>query len=246
MRPLTPDTMSNSLRPLRLLPLTLALASQPLLAQTMTMRAGDGLVLRVGVGSQVVVKTEGGAVVVEGVVNDAAGSGPDLVRGDRIVRAMGTPIATTEALLNAISGVEVGAVVRLGIVRGAQAEREFTFARQPRPSGATMAVAGGEGAGQGAWTTAGSGGAAGFSIAGAGIIENNEGMPEVSHRGAHPAAATVALRAGDVITQVDGRSIAALAGLTMLYEKVAVGARVRLTVQRGGEVVEVAFDKPAP
>jgi S1-C subfamily serine protease len=67
----------------------------------------------------------------------------------------------------------------------------------------------------------------------------------VTHRGSDPAAATVGLRTGDIITAVNGQPIAALAGLQLLYDRASVGAELVLTVTRNSTVIEIRFPKPA-
>lgn len=216
-------------------------------AQTMTMTRSDAKVMHVAADRVIVLRQDGSAIVIDGVVGDSSGAGgPDLRRGDRISRIAQLRAPSLDDLMRAYTAIPVGADVTLGIVRDGGAEREVRFPRVAAQSGRTMAVAatGSAGAGAGAWTSAATGSAAAFSIAGANIAENDEGMPAVTHRSSHPAAASVALRVGDEIVRINDRPIAALRGLQEPYEAMASGARVTLTVRRAGQLVEVAFNKP--
>jgi hypothetical protein len=58
-------------------------------------------------------------------------------------------------------------------------------------------------------------------------------------------AAGVGLQPGDVIRSVDGTAVATLGELAGLFDALAVGAPVKLEVNRGGSMVPVAFAKPA-
>jgi S1-C subfamily serine protease len=108
-----------------------------------------------------------------------------------------------------------------------------------------MAVSGAPGQAPGAWVTAGQpSDVEEMQIAGARIRNNGDGLPEVVARGSHPAAAAVPLRTGDVIVSVNGKSIAALAGLELFYQPLDAGAEVTLVVRRSGREETVRFRKP--
>jgi S1-C subfamily serine protease len=56
----------------------------------------------------------------------------------------------------------------------------------------------------------------------------------------------VDLRGGDVVQAVNGTPVGSLAALRRAYDRLAVGAPVRLAVRRGGRAVEVRFARPDP
>jgi S1-C subfamily serine protease len=215
--------------------------------QKMQMIKGDGGVLSIPGGGVAVVVAEGEALVVRGVVaGSGAGSGTvDLLEGDRIVSLQGQPAATPAGLQEAYDALKEGADVVLGVVRGGK-ERQVRFPRPPHETGEKHVVMGG-GGGAGAWTSASPSAPAAEEvvIAGAHIRNNDQGMPEVVLRGSHAAAATVPLRVGDVVTSVNGRRVSALAGLEMLYGRVAAGDEVTLTILRDGAEQTLRFSKPA-
>jgi S1-C subfamily serine protease len=213
--------------------------------QQMTMTRSDARVMAVAPGLLLVLRAEASAVTIDGVVADSGGGAPvDLQRGDRITSFQGIRGLTIERIMAAYDSATTGTEIAIGIVRTNASERVVRFSKPAVARGAPRTIAVGAGVGTGAWASSAAAAAA-FEIAGAHIRENDQGMPEVSHRASHPAAATVPLRVGDVVTAIDGRKVAALAGLTMHYERATVGAEVRLTVARGKDSVEVKFNKPA-
>ncbi|MFN8091105.1 MAG: PDZ domain-containing protein [Vicinamibacteria bacterium] len=211
--------------------------------QQMQMIKGDGGVLSLPGGGVAVVVVEGGAPVVRGVVRGSRAV--DLLEGDRIVSLQDQPATTPAALQKSYDALEEGADVVLGVVRGGT-ERQVRFPRPPHETGEKHVVMGGDG-GAGAWTSARPGAhtAQEVVIAGARIRNNEQGMPEVVLRGSDPAAARVPLRVGDVVLSVNGRGLSALAGLEMLYGRVAVGDEVTLTILRDGAEQTLRFSKPA-
>lgn len=215
--------------------------------QQMQMIQGSGGVLDMPGGGALVVVAEGGALVVRGVVAGTVVGDQvvDLLEGDLIVSLQGAAVATAEDLQVQYEALAEGDEVVLEILRNGE-RREVRFARPDREAGSKHVVTGG-GSGAGAWTAAGPGrySADEVLIAGARIRNNAEGMPEVVLRGSDPAAASVELRVGDVVTGVNGRSIAALAGLEMLYGEAAPGAEVTLTIRREGAERILRFIKPA-
>ncbi len=217
-------------------------------AQVMRMQMAEGTdVLRLHAGHILILRQSAEGVMVETIMREGgAAVALDLRKGDRLRAIDGVAIGSLAEATQAYRKVATGQVVSLAVQRGTEA-RSVRF---PKPAPAaegerTMAVQGAGGAGVGAWTTAGGNSATRLDIAGAQIEENGEGMPQVVNRTSHPAASAVALRVGDVVTAIGGRSIPALAGLVMRYGEVPVGGEVVLTVQRGSETVEVRFPKPA-
>lgn len=224
-----------------------ALAAFCLLSSTVhaqaRMQAMQGEPLPLVAGQVAILQQQGAEIVVAGVVVDGDGPRVDVQRGDRLRRFQQSTASDLVAVMQAFKALPVGAMVTLELQRDARTV-SVRLPRAEAPAGPMMIVGDGTSGGAGAWTSSG-GSSKGFGIAGAQIIENEEGMPEVTHRAAHPASTTVSLRAGDVITAIDGRPIAALAGLEMLYGRVPAGTTVTLTVKRGKEQVSVAFAKPA-
>lgn len=221
----------------------LTCASHRVRSQTMTMRASAGEVMAVAPGQLLVVNGAGDRVTVEGVVVDVA-STVDVRQGDRIVRFQGAEVRSLAALIAAYRAVAAGTPLTLGIRRGAIAH-EVRFTKPAASAGPTMAVQGGGGAsGAGAWTRS-DGAAEGFTILGAELKENNEGLPEVVNRTAHALASSLPLRVGDVAIEMNGRPIAALAGLQKWYAEATQGQSITLKIRRGAATHSFTFAKPA-
>lgn len=226
---------------MRSLAAAVAIAAGQVGAQTMQMQSSS-LLVRVAPGQQLVVAEESTGLIVRGVMREGGAGTIDLAEGDRVVRAMDRAVSTRDGLLQAISAVPVGSVVRLGVVRGNASEREVTFTRQAPPA---AGAPGGSQPVPGGWTSASGAGAGEFSIGGAVVEEDQEGLPVVKYRKAHAASATIPLRAGDLIVELEGRRMVALAGLVKAYGEVPEGRRVTLVVRRAGETLTLAFVKPA-
>lgn len=220
-------------------------SAAPAAAQQFSVSSAEGLVLTLPDGRLAVLQSGANGVTVRGLVDGEPKSGDriDIAIGDRVVRFQGLANPALERIKAAYEGLAVGGEVVVGLARG-DGERVIRFPKPAPGAGRLMAVAGASG-GAGAWTSSdGASGAKAVVIGGVHVRENTQGMPEVTHRESDPAAASIALRVGDVITSLNGRSIAALAGLEKLYQEVAAGASITLVVQRGGQPVEVAFRKP--
>lgn len=219
-----------------------ALVGRVLAGQQMTMRMSGGEVLAVGQGQVLIVKAEGRDVIVDGVVADG-GTGPRVERGDRIIRFQGGAIASVQELMAAYRAAAVGTPMVLEVRRGA-ATHEVRFNKPVLAAGTTRAVTGaGNSGAAGAWTSS-AGGANAFALLGAELTENGEGLPEVVNRGAHPLASQLALRVGDVVTELNGHPIVALDGLRKWYSEVAVGQQVTLKALRRTETLTFTFTKP--
>jgi S1-C subfamily serine protease len=54
------------------------------------------------------------------------------------------------------------------------------------------------------------------------------------------------LRSGDVVQAFNGKPLTQVDALLREYAAAAVGARIRLTIRRGGETATIAFNKPHP
>jgi S1-C subfamily serine protease len=210
-------------------------------AQQLTMTRANGDLLPLGGGHVAVLDGDSSGVKVTGVVAGSSTAVPDVKQGDRVVAIQGRRASSLDSLMSSFRAIALGDLVELELERAGKA----IVVRFPRVAveGRGLAVQGGAG-GAGAWVTASDSQRRGFSIAGVHFRENAQGMPEVSHRESHPASASIALRAGDMITAVNGRSIAALAGLEMVYARTSVGERVTLRVKRGHETLELSFSKP--
>lgn len=232
-------------------PLLLLLAAPggrpTLVAQQFSVGPSDGVVIPLPGGRIAILQTIEGSVVVHGLVDGPADSSAalDIAIGDRVTRFQTLRNPPLDSIRAGFRAIAAGAEVMLGLVRGAAAERVVTFPNLAPGNRQVMAVSGG-GAGAGAWVTGGAPSEVQeIVIAGAHIRNNAQGMPAVTHRSAHAAASTVALRVGDVITAVNGRPIAALAGLELLLGRAAVGEEVTLTVTRANATVSIRFPKPA-
>lgn len=216
--------------------------------QQMQMRMGGGSLITLPGGRLLVLASEAGGVVVRGVVDQSAaavgGAVVDLAEGDRIVSFEDLQAPTAEQVVAAYDAIPEGAEVEMRVERDG-VQRPVRFIRPaPTPSGQTMVVTDGAG-GAGAWTTLPAGGGAEeVVIAGAHIRNNDQGMPAVTFRGSDGSAALVPLRVGDVIIAVNGRGIAALAGLELFYNPLAPGDEVTLRVIRNGVEETLTFRKP--
>lgn len=215
-------------------------------AQEFSVTRAAGAVLVLADGRQAVIGPTKRGVAVQGLIaGERASTAPvDLAVGDLIVSFQGKPSGSADELVTSYERLPVGARVTM-VVRRGDVERTITFERPPLPAGKRMAIAmrGSEGAG--AWTSGGGpSDVTEVVIAGAHIRNNADGLPAVTHRTADPAEALVPLLVGDVITAVNGRTLAALAGLELLYGKIAAGANVTLAVLRDGRSLEVTFLKP--
>ncbi|NOT07168.1 MAG: PDZ domain-containing protein [Gemmatimonadales bacterium] len=229
-----------------------AVTSDPLLAQQFSMTKSDGVVLILGDGRFAVLKADGARVLIGNLIDGekAEGVRADIQAGDVIMRILGVRAPTMEQVNTTYEAIKVGDEVILGLRRGTAPEHEVRFKRPAVPGGGrpmAIAMEGGKAAaGAGAWVSgAGANAATEVVIAGAHIRENAEGMPEVTHRTADPAASTVPLRAGDVIVRINGRMIAALLGLQRFYTEAASGSQITLTLKREGQDMEIKFAKPA-
>jgi len=222
------------------------LAPAPVRGQQITAKRSDAKVIVLADGRLAVIKSGSGGAVVEGLIDGdrSTGSPVDLRAGDVIIRFQHLAAPTADQIGSAFDATPVGAEITLALRREG-AERVVSFRRPATPNGSRIAVAAPNGGGAGAWVASGPTGSKDFAIAGVNFRENDEGLPEVSHRTSHPAGATVALRAGDVVAAFNGRSIAALAGLEKWYAETPAGADVVLTVARGGQTTTVKFAKPA-
>lgn len=230
--------------------MSVALVATPDLAasQQMMMQRGDGAVVVLPSGRMAVLGLEADQVVVRGVV-EGTGSATEtapVMEGDRIVSIQGASVSALDAFTTAYDAIAEGEEVVLGVLRG-NASQTVRFPRPPHAAPLQHMVVTSPSGGAGAWSTASpaGGGATEVVIAGAHIRNNEQGMPAVVFRGSDPAADLVSLRVGDVIVSVNGQTIAALAGLELLYGRVAVGGEVALGIQRGGSEEVVRFAKPA-
>jgi len=188
-------------------------------------------------------------VVVASVIADssAAASAPDVRADDRIVAILGKPVTSLVHLMAAYDSATVGASITLRIARGSAPEHMLRFPKPaPAAGGQRMMVVGGDAGGAGVWSMSNAPAGVGrVVIAGAHLADNTQGMPEVTHRESHPAASMVPLRIGDVVTAVNGASVAALRGVELLYGRLSVGDSVQLVVKRGGSELVLRFAKPA-
>lgn len=223
------------------------LSPAPVRAQQFSVSSAAGVVVALPDGRLAVLVQSAEGVTVDGLVmgEGVPGAALDIAKGDRVLRIQGVAANALADVERAWDAAPTGAEVTLVLRRGSAPEHAVRFAKPAPGSGRRMAVAGG-GAGTGAWVSAdGPSNVTEMTIAGAHIRNNSEGLPEVSHRTSHPAAAGVALRVRDVIVAVNGKGIAALAGLELLYGKIEAGAEVELTVLRNGTQMNVTFTKPA-
>lgn len=218
-------------------------------AQQFSISSSGGVVLTLSDGRLAVLQLRNGEIVIDGLVppEREAGTPLDLRVGDQVVRFQADAEPTLARIEEAWKAVPTGAEVVIGVRREGGGTRMVTFAKPAETGGRRMAVSMGGRSGAGAWVTGeGPSNVTEMVIAGVHLRNNAQGMPEVTHRSSHPAATSVSLRAGDVVTAVNGRGISALAGLELLYGRIGVGEEVLLTVTRAGAEVTVTFAKPAP
>lgn len=235
-------------RPLLFLGIFLA-TSPSLHAQQFTVKADDGLIITLPDGRFAVLRKEGGTVLVSGVVKgeNSRGAFLDIAPGDRVIAFQSDASPSIERITTAWAALPAGAEVLLTLARGNAAPHQVRFARPtPQAGDSARMITVNDRPDAGAWVSAGSpSNVAEMSIAGAKIRNNKEGLPEVVSRGSHPAASAVPLRPGDVITAVNGRTIAALAGLERFYQPLKSGDEVTLTVTRDGQPKAITFRKPS-
>lgn len=244
--------MSITFARLRTPLLILACAASPAGAQQQfSARQAEGAVLALADTRLAVVMPANGRLEVVSLVGEATGpEHTDIQRGDVVLAVDGHSVSTFGDVTARFAAIEVGKPARV-LVRRGTAERTITWNKpaQGRADGRQMVITSDAPSltgGAGAWTVQGPPqGGSEVVIAGIHIRENSEGMPEVAFKSAHPGQAQVALQSGDVITALNGRSIAALAGLEKLYGEAAVGSDVRLTVTRRGTGTTISFKKPA-
>ena len=227
----------------------LTAGTRSLLSQQFTARVDNGAVIMLADGRWAVLRQEGGAVFVKGVVRGEGNNGPflDVVPGDRVAGFQEQANPTLDRITARWGALPAGAEVLLTLARGNAAPHKVRFARPaPSPGDSARTVTFQGRPDVGSWVSAGSPGTVPeMSIAGARIRNNKDGMPEVMSRGSHPAASTVALHTGDVITAVNGKAIAALAGLEKSYQALGSGDEVTLTVTRAGQAKAITFRKPS-
>jgi len=230
--------------------LLIVLSWPRLQAQEFTVARADAAVIVLSDNRLAVLADSGGRILVRGVVEGSvpAGQALDIRIGDVVTSFQGNSRPVLDSIRAIYDALKIGEEVELGLKRGAAGEHRIRFPRPAAPpTGSHMAVIpqGGGAAGVGAWSTAGpSSNVDELVIAGVHIRSNDQGMPEVGYRTSDPAAMTVTLRAGDVILSVNGRPIAALAGLDLLYQKVQPGDSVTMTVRRAGRDFSIGFLKP--
>jgi len=222
------------------------LTPAPVRGQPITATRTAAKVIVLADGRLAVIKSGSGGAVVEGLVDGetSTGSPVDVRAGDLIIRFQHLAAPTADQIGSAFDALPVGAEITLTLRRDGS-DRTVSFRRPATPNGSRLAVAAPNGGGAGAWVASGPTGSKDFAIAGVHFRENDEGLPQVSHRTSHPAGATVALRSGDVVATFNGRPIAALAGLEKWYAEAPAGADILLTILRGGQTITVKFVKPA-
>lgn len=218
-------------------------------AQGFTAQRAEGAVIPLGDGRTMVLQVANGALTVAGFVADDSASSTrqvDVALQDVIVSFGGMAKPGIAQVNEAFEKAPVGKELSMTVQRGGR-EHVVTFTRVVAAAASNrVTISAGGSSGLGAWVTGGaSANVSEMDIAGARIRENSQGMPEVVSRGSHPAAATVALRTGDVIVKINARQIPALAGLNLFYGEVAVGGDITLVVQRGGREETITFKKPA-
>lgn len=226
----------------------LALGAGRLDAQGFTMQQAEGAVVPLGDGRTMVLQMVGTALTVAGFVADSASTARplDLALQDVITAFGGIEKPGLAQVNEVFEKTPIGRPLSVTVQRAGK-EHTVTFTRVAAAAASNrMTITAGGAAGVGAWVTGGAESqVTELEIAGSRIRENSQGMPEVVSRGSHPAAATVALRTGDVLVKFNTRPLYALAGLTKFYGEVAVGADITLVVQRGGSEETITFKKPA-
>lgn len=231
--------------------LTIIVAVPSRAQEQYTVQSSEGIVLVLSDGRLAVLKSVEGRVIVGGLVTSEKniGSPLDIQGGDRVLAFQADATPTLETIYAAYETLAPGSEVLLTLQRGSAAPHAVRFPRPVTPPGNTRRAVqfNGKPTDAGAWVSAGSpSDAKEMVIGGAHIRNNKEGMPEVTFRSSDPAAAAVPLRTGDVVTAVNGKGIAALAGLEKLYGAIEAGGEVTLTVMRLGQAQQVTFRKPSP
>ena len=165
-----------------------------------------------------------------------ANSDADVAKGDEVLMMNGERIRSIADLRELYQDIEVGDEVKLGLKRGS--ERFLVrFTREDRQ----MAM--------------GEGGGMRVMVAGHG-----EGEVELLHEarvllregeGGVEVAAVLPgnggdLEQGDVLAQVNGRSVASLDDYREVYEGLAIGEAMKLEVRRGEESLTVEVEKAEP
>ncbi len=225
------------------------LAPLALSAQEYSLMVADGVVIPLGDGRLAVLKTDKGAIVVSGLLGEkTTDAALDIQMGDKVVGFQQLSNPTLERINADYEALSAGSIVLFSLQRGSAPPHKVRYSRPDTPAGSNRRAVrfnGNPNAAAGAWVSAGEPSkVTEMQIAGARIQNNKQGIPEVMSRGSHPAAATVTLRAGDVITAINGKGIAALAGLEKYYMSLQPGDEVALTITRDGREMQVTFRKP--
>lgn len=167
------------------------------------------------------VEAQNGKLVVTAVASDSPAEKAGLKEGDVILTAGGQPVAGAAALAEAVRARAPGEKLTLAVARGDTAHQlTATLAAPSRP----LAPAGG----------AGRGGPR--VILGVQVEPVDEGLKLTSVTAGRPAE-KAGLKAGDVLTAIDGESLAGATAMRGVAERKA-GDVIKLTVLRGGKSFE--------
>lgn len=200
--------------------------------------------LRIAPDVSVMVRQVGDSVVFD-ASSEAVLRARGLQSGARVLSVGGALVARLQDLIAGIVAVPAGSEVTLS-VRGTNGPQIFRFERQPPATSGGASAANAGSSIPGGWTSAASQDTVDLNLGGANIRENSEGLPEVTHRVSHAAAATVPLRAKDVIVEINGHKVNSAAGFRTRVEATAVGTTLRLRINRAGEILDLGFPRPAP
>lgn len=220
--------------------------------QSISARRSEGAVLALPDSRLAVIQDTPDGTAVVSLVGSVTTTPPTNLReGDLVLAINDSTIGTFGDVSRVVDPLATGASIRLKLRRG-RADLTVTYAK-PAPragEGMQMIVGTGselQGGGAGVWSVQGTpSNVKEVIIGGIHVIENRQGMPEVSFKAAHPASARIDLRSGDVVTRFNGRGIAALAGLEKYLKEAPAGSNITLSVtRRDGSETTVTFPKPS-
>ena len=156
----------------------------------------------------------------------------DVKKGDEILMMNGERIRSISTLRELYQGLEIGDEVKLGLKRDSQRflvrfDKSENQMASSHGGGMRVVVAGGDGEGE--------------------VELLHEARALLADRdGGVTVAATLGggeLEEGDVVSEIDGQSIASLEDYRTVYEKLEIGAAFKLTVQRDDESFDVDVAK---
>jgi S1-C subfamily serine protease len=161
----------------------------------------------------------------------------DLREGDIVLMANGKRVRSVADLTRAYDSTLVGSEFKLGIQRG----QEMMIVAYPKADPASFPKR------QVRMITADQEGVAVFPAVGV-LLEEKSGRVVVQDLlpSGSSAVEKLDVRAGDVITSINGKRVTTVKAYSEAYDALAVGSRVTWDTERAGKRLTVSFAKPTP